>query len=354
MDSPEHKSSKAEAQSPTSTKSSNESEAGEQVGAMTNAKSSRYGKIAAVVALLLLFGATAVLVVVFVTGENEIPSGADNLRSSLVDSTTETPRPSFDPTNPPSPAPSPSPSGSPSSAPSTSPSVSPSAFPSLQPSGKPSSQPSFRPTRAPTTSPTFHPTSSPTRELVPDGLNFRLKMYWERWFFWQEEYDERRWCLECTTCEQLTTSGQGDGCADEDTRDGRDCRNGDSLWTMRCDGWENGSGNAKFEVVRSHPEADQIKIRGKNLCLERASNVHLHLQPCDSDSVRQLWLGFRLDGQPFELRPLQQNLRASQYDGPVETERCLSQHHHPKAGEVIYLEECELARFWNTVLWEMY
>ena len=90
------------------------------------------------------------------------------------------------------------------------------------------------------------------------------------------------------------------------------------------------------------------------MCLERVDDVYLYLQPCDPKEIRQLWLGFRVDGLPFELRPLQQNWLPEQYNGPVDIERCISQHHHPKAGEVLYLETCYLAGYWNTILWEMY
>jgi hypothetical protein len=178
-------------------------------------------------------------------------------------------------------------------------------------------------------------------------------MHWERSYFWQEEDVERRWCVECTTCAQLTKSGSGQGCRDDNGNDGTDCKNSDQLWIQNCNGWEGSSGNTDFEIVRGSEfsSADQIKIRNKDLCMERATNIFVNLRPCDATEVKQLWVGFRLD-QPFDLRPLQQNLRPSQYNDPVEIPRCISQDHHPKKYEILYLEECEKAHFWDTALWE--
>jgi hypothetical protein len=72
---------------------------------------------------------------------------------------------------------------------------------------------------------------------------------------------------------------------------------------------------------------------------------------CNANEVRQLWVGFEKD-KPFDLRPLQQNWRPSDYGGPVEIPRCISQHHHPKNSEVLFLETCDLGYTWDTVLWD--
>ncbi len=102
----------------------------------------------------------------------------------------------------------------------------------------------------------------------------------------------------------------------------------------------------QLDSFRAH-----FDVRIKDLCMERATNIFVHLRPCDASEVKQLWVGFRQD-QPFDLRPLQQNLRPSQYNDPVEVHRCISQDHHPKKYEIIFLEECEKAHFWDTALWE--
>jgi hypothetical protein len=176
-------------------------------------------------------------------------------------------------------------------------------------------------------------------------------MHWERKYFWQEEDVERQYCFECTTCTQLTKSASGEGCYDRRSWDGTDCQNKDQLWIQTCNDFTSGaSGNTEFEIVRG-PVADQIKIRNKNLCLERASNLYINLVRCDANEVRQLWIGFEMD-KPFDLRPLEQNWRPNDYGGPVEKPRCISQHHHPKLYEVLFLEECRLGYTWDTVLWD--
>lgn len=275
--------------------------------------------------------------------------------STQTDDTASTSRPSSAPTtmNPsatPSGRPSLQPSGAPSAGPSLRPSVEPSLRPSVEPSGRPSSRPSGAPSGIPSSNPTTSPTSAPTRPLIPDGFTFRIKMHWERKYFWQEEDVERQYCFECTTCSALTSSGFGEGCYDYRSSDGTDCRNLDQLWIQFCNGWSGGRGNAEFEIVRGEV-SDQVKIRNKNLCLTRASKLYLNLQVCDKDEVRQQWLGFEMD-KPFELRPLEQNWRPQNYGGPVEKERCLSQHHHPKPYEVMFLEECRLGLLWDTILYE--
>jgi hypothetical protein len=245
--------------------------------------------------------------------------------------------------------------GTPSLAPTTlSPSETPSGRPSLRPSetpsGIPSLQPSEGPSAIPSSVPSAAPSSSPSRPVVPESLNFRLKMHWERSYFWQEEFDERQYCWECATCTELTTSPQGEGCWDYQKDIGSDCQKDDQLWIKYCNGWDGGRGNAQFNLIRG-PVADQIKIRGNNLCLERASNKHINLKRCDSDEVRQLWVGFELD-KPFDLRPFEQNWRPQNYGEPPEVTRCISQHHHPKLSEMLYLETCDLGYLWDTVLWE--
>jgi hypothetical protein len=234
------------------------------------------------------------------------------------------------------------------------------------PTNKPTTISSLRPSIAisaspsvvvipPTTPPTIAPvtmmpsvapsTLSPTMATIPKGFNFRMRMYWREEFYWQEEWDERRWCVECTKCKALTTSGMAEGCGDIDGSNGGDCRAGDQLWIQKCDDF-GGSGNVHFEVVRdSTAGADQFKIQGQDLCmtLVAGSDRYINVQTCDVTNVRQFFTGFGLAG-PFIVYPYQQN--------PDGVERCLTQHHHPKAGEVLFLDACATATFWDTAYWE--
>jgi hypothetical protein len=200
---------------------------------------------------------------------------------------------------------------------------------------------------------TDEPTSAPvpneqTSAPLPNVSTFRIKMHWEESYFWQEEDDERQYCLECATCKKLTKSGWGEGC-----KNSKQCKTGDQLWLQTCNGFVKGaSGNAEFEIVRGKV-ANQIKISNMDLCLERASKLYINLVQCDAADVRQLWTGFDKD-KPFELRPVEQQWRPNDYGDPVEIQRCISQHHdHPKNFEVLFLETCDLGIKHNTVLWDV-
>jgi hypothetical protein len=121
-----------------------------------------------------------------------------------------TPSVSLMPSSDPSAAPSsePSISGMPTETPSSSPSISmvPSSAPteSAAPSEVPSVSPthSIQPSAAPTSLPSNVPTLSlePTFQPVSSNFRFKLRLYWQQGYFWQESTSERYWCLECVRC----------------------------------------------------------------------------------------------------------------------------------------------------------
>jgi hypothetical protein len=84
-----------------------------------------------------------------------------------------------------------------------SPSISmvPSSAPSKQPSATPSSLPSDAPTLS--LEPTFQPVSSDFR--------FKLRLYWQPGYFWQEDTSERYWCMECVRCDEYGRVRIGNG-----------------------------------------------------------------------------------------------------------------------------------------------
>jgi hypothetical protein len=45
---------------------------------------------------------------------------------------------------------------------------------------------------------------------IPDGTiftqSFRMKLYWNDSFFWQETHNEKWWCLECTVSLSIQTT----------------------------------------------------------------------------------------------------------------------------------------------------
>jgi hypothetical protein len=95
---------------------------------------------------------------------------------------------------------------------------------------------------------------------------------------------------------------------------------------------------------------DRIQVFNSNLCLQRMGARDIVLKRCDSSEKDQLFYGLRSDNQVMELIPFPGKLMI---DG-VETERCLAQHHHPRAGERIYAENCAKARNADHHWWVKY
>ena len=147
--------------------------------------------------------------------------------------------------------------------------------------------------------------------------------------------------MECVRCNPIsqTEFGPRDGCADNETSVG-DCYVHDQLWLQNCGTDE---GNAQFQIIpgANDGSGDQIKIKDTDLCVERTGpNKRLMvLGTCNSTMLEQKWQGFDLD-TVFDWRP-------SGHD-----EYCVSQHHHPKLGEVVYAETCYLAYAYDTALWQ--
>jgi hypothetical protein len=81
-------------------------------------------------------------------------------------------------------------------------------------------------------------------------------------------------------------------------------------------------------------------LRPKNnqrVCATRTDDRKIKLFKCVG-STRQEWNGIDFGGK-FELTAGQSN------------EKCLSQQHHPKEREVLYMEKCKLARRYDTSYW---
>jgi hypothetical protein len=155
-----------------------------------------------------------------------------------------------------------------------------------------------------------------SRQLNIPG-SFSIKMYWEVGYCWQEEYDrQRKWCWEC----------QGE-CEDEE-----------ELWFQKC----SDKVTQQFKYLPT-PEGGRFQtVQRPDLCLTRVSVNQYRLQKCDESDSKQIIVGLQSDGQPFELKPLHDN------------SRCINQHHHPKAGEIVGNTLCTVARHWHTNLMEIY
>ena len=179
--------------------------------------------------------------------------------------------------------------------------------------------------------PTMPPTPMPAPYAQPTQNMFRLRMYWEQWYFWQEELFDRMWCMEC--------------------KDG--CINGHSLHIMRCSG-----DSAYFNFVyldKEDPDLEQevlMRIDSTESCLERDAELGdgwdeytpLTLQECNSANPRQRWYATygSLEGPIMEI---------GQYDLP---EYCISQQHFPKAKELVRMEQIGKARYDTSSYWFRY
>ena len=163
-------------------------------------------------------------------------------------------------------------------------------------------------------SPTPPPASPPSPASGPS--NFKLKIYWQEGYFWQEESFERKWCMRCL---------------------GGVCGVGDQIFIEACD--DNGVQRFDFEYVSS--DEVLIKLSGTNRCLQR-SNRNIFVRNCSSTTSLQKWWAKvgQFNGDRFEI---------SQKSAP---DMCVTQPHHPKSGEKVYLEPCSQPRESDTSFWE--
>ena len=140
---------------------------------------------------------------------------------------------------------------------------------------------------------------------------FRLRMYWERGYMWQEDPRPREFCIQCVN----------------------KCGKEDVLYTRQC---TRGRYTQYFVKVGNSLRP----LTNKGMCVTRTGRRKIALRSCDDALDEQQWYGFRFDGGKFELRNQVTN-----------ESKCLSQHHHPKPREVLYLEWCDLARQFDTSYW---
>jgi hypothetical protein len=176
--------------------------------------------------------------------------------------------------------------------------------------------------------------------------SFRLRLYWEVGYYWQETYDETYWCMECgdNTC-TLGNEIYIEWCATDGSRN-----NNNQQWLL--------VGNAARSTIR--PVVDT------NLCITVIGYDEgnpLRLYNCndndDDNNTNQL---FSIVGLPttaasttrnndndndnndhnddkFEIKPINNN------------NLCISQMHHPKKMERLYPEDCISAHNDDTGYW---
>ena len=100
---------------------------------------------------------------------------------------------------------------------------------------------------------------------------------------------------------------------------------------------------ATFSITSYGDEGCQLHVSNTDLCLQKMGNRRaITLKPCKRNQLLQRFVDFQPNGEKFDLRPLNH------------TDRCLSNHHHPKVNETIYAETCKKAHRVDTGYWVSY
>jgi hypothetical protein len=155
------------------------------------------------------------------------------------------------------------------------------------------------------------------RQLV-EIYNFQLKMYWEEGYCWQNEWKDRKWCLEC-----------------EETR----CDPDNHLWLKKCDA-DKEEQRFTYEIINATTQEVKISPLGqKDLCWTAIGEKEMMLKECgDSykDQVtgldKQVLVGFA-EGGRFQLHP-----KGFAESNPS-VYKCISSHLHPKVS-LRFSKEC--------------
>lgn len=106
----------------------------------------------------------------------------------------------------------------------------------------------------------------------------------------------------------------------------------------------------------------QFQIKDTNLCVQRMGSRSISLQQCSAFVEEQRWLGFGGKIERFQQNPQRSAGQGTEIKPSpgvfmkrgIEYESCLSQHHHPRQGERIYVQPCRKARNSDTNLWSVY
>ena len=201
-------------------------------------------------------------------------------------------------------------------------------------------------TSVPTFSPTgLLPTDLPTQgqdDVIPiqkrsSEVGFRLRLFWDDGYFWQERRTETWWCMCCA--------------------DNNKCKRNSKLQIDDC---RNASRSTRFAVKRineNYQASDvhwrpcpcvslllifpQFRVVNSNYCMQKMRGRSIRLKPCSNRNKLQQFKDYS-PTEKFDLRPVRY------------PSRCLSQHHHPKQGEEIYAETCSKAHRHDTGYWIAY
>eukprot|EP00978_Attheya_sp_CCMP212_P015071 scaffold38725_cov52-Attheya_sp.AAC.5 len=208
------------------------------------------------------------------------------------------------PTSAPISAPSSAPTDAPTDVPTTTtkaPTTSP--IPTTTPTNAPSNAPTSGPSNAPSNAPTSGPTTTPSK----------LALGWRKWSCWQYETVQRQWCV--------TPRPYGFNLEIQECKDVSD------KWTF------NKVGTSQFVTI----EHETL-----NKCWTMSGTQALLLKPCDGSDA-QKWDLDSSEKTHEQLGDLGDNLFEIQLANST-LEGCVTQHHHPKAGERLYVPPCAISR----------
>jgi len=180
---------------------------------------------------------------------------------------------------------------------------------------------------APTLSLVPSPSPTPRPTPMPNSASgrFKLRLYWHSSYYWQETRKQTYWCLKCRN-----------GCTEGNIIEIDDCRYSGHYFQY-------------YEGDQTYRPASDPSLCVTENGFERESSP-LKLKKCDG-GIKQQWLnkqdnnrgGFNFDKQrPWQINPA------------GKTNICVTQLHHPKAHENVFIRACWKPIKNDTYLWVTY
>lgn len=170
-------------------------------------------------------------------------------------------------------------------------------------------------------------TPAPTVETprTEDVGDFKLKIFWQEGYNWQEEPVERKWCVECVSS-------------------GPACTPGRRVHVTDCDDTPD---MTQWELVYFEDGVFHIKDSRSDNCwtVPEDTMQPMFVDTCDATNLRQLYTALNGEaawGSKFEIQS---------YWNPA---GCISVTHHPRDRETMHIFPCFVSRRWTTGSWNFY
>ena len=188
---------------------------------------------------------------------------------------------------------------------------------------------SASPTHAPTMSsvptvspaPSVQPSLNPTPAPNSVSERFKLRLYWSPNYYWQETRKETFWCWQCRG-----------GCKVNNLIEIDHCSKADYFQYYGEDSSYRPHSNPELCVTEDGFDKESRPLR---------------LKKCDG-GIKQKWdnsgdVGFNFDkSKPWEIHP------------ESKMDQCVTQMHHPKAHERVFIRSCQKPRINTTSKWVTY